>query len=254
MTPVITQPNHRAPLDACASPAARLAPLPMAPASFSRQFGARLVSERRRCRRPLWVLASRSKGTFTIRDLRDAEAGLLPLESDTVARLASLYELRLTDVLSSTPDGLEIREGAVSADGVEVAFRPDDPRSLVDAYFRLVRRMRDIDDDRIAVPVRSDDLRSIVEHLRDRHPPRDDRATSEVLEQVLAMAVTESRVVVGAIFAGAVALELVDCWTGDADTPRDIGRTHVDRSSTDRSSTDLQGVLKNPSDGAAGLK
>jgi len=130
--------------------------------------------------------------------------------------------------MTATSRNLEIRGGAVSAGGMEVAFRPDDPRSLVDAHFRLVPRLRDIDDEQIAVPVRSGDLHSIVDHLRRRHSSHNDRATGDLIERVLEMATMETRVVVGAIFAGAVALELAACWTDGPDAPLALTPAHVE--------------------------
>ncbi|MFN8023847.1 MAG: hypothetical protein U0Q03_20110 [Acidimicrobiales bacterium] len=173
----------------------------MATGTFPRHLGARLLSERRAARRPLWVLASRSQGRFTIRDLRDAEAGLLPLEPDTVVALGQLYGVQLGSVLPPTGRGLDVREGEIAAGGVTVEFVPGDGRSMVAAYFRLVRTLRAIEHD-APVGVRHDDLVEMVHHLTvSQH-------RSSVLERVLAMANAEGRVVVASLLASTEALGL----------------------------------------------
>lgn len=137
----------------------------MAPAEFARRFGARLVTERRLARRPLWVVATRSSGEMTIRDLRDAEAGLLPLDAATVLTLASLYGIPVREVLGTTRRGLAIGDGVVSLTGVSVPFRAGDAASLVEAFFRLIRTVRAVDDDRAAVAARAGDLEHLADHL-----------------------------------------------------------------------------------------
>ncbi len=162
--------------------------LEVASGPFGRHLGARLVAERRRSRRPLWVMASRSRGDFTVRDLRDAEAGLLPLDPDAVLRLAELY-------------GIELR-----------AALPPTQRGLIEAYFRLVRTLRSIDaTGEVPAPLiaRHDDLVEMVAHASrriDRSPAGVDRE-SEALQRVLMMAGAEGRVVVSSLLAGVAALE-----------------------------------------------
>ena len=119
-------------------PASR--PTSVATGTFPRHFGARLLSERRAARRPLWVLASRSQGRFTIRDLRDVEAGLLPLDPDTVVALGDLYGVRIGSVLPPTARGLDVHDGTMSAGGVTVVFDPDDARSSVERAQRRLAR------------------------------------------------------------------------------------------------------------------
>jgi hypothetical protein len=50
--------------------------------------GEQLASVRAASRRPLCYVARKSQGRFTTATLRDAEAGLLPLDAVTVADLA----------------------------------------------------------------------------------------------------------------------------------------------------------------------
>jgi hypothetical protein len=186
--------------------------LEVASGPFGRHLGARLVAERRRSRRPLWVMASRSRGDFTVRDLRDAEAGLLPLDPDAVLRLAELYGIELRAALPPTQRGLEIGPGTMTAGGVTVVFRDGDSRSMIEAYFRLVRTLRSIDaTGEVPAPLiaRHDDLVEMVAHASrriDRSPAGVDRE-SEALQRVLMMAGAEGRVVVSSLLAGVAALE-----------------------------------------------
>ncbi len=175
---------------------------------FPRHFGARLVAERRRSRRPLWVVATRSRGEFTLRDLRDVEAGLLPLDAATVVRLADLYGMAVREALPPMARGLEICEGSLHAGGVSMGYRPGDTRSMVDAYFRLARTLRSIDDESAPVPIRHGDLVAMVEHLRGDDP------AARYLQSVLVMATAERRVVVGSLVAGAAALDLAGVTEG----------------------------------------
>ena len=174
----------------------------MASPMFVRHLAARLVSERRRARRPLWMMATRSKGRFTTRDLRDAEAGILPLDADTVTALAEVYGVPLDDLLPTTRRGLDIRaEGLISDGGVTLSFTPGDSRSLVGAYFRLARTLRDMDD-QATLPLRRADVEAIDAFLRQSCPP------SDILAPILAMVDAERKVMVASIVAGAAAIGL----------------------------------------------
>ena len=174
----------------------------MASPMFVRHLAARLVSERRRARRPLWLVANRSKGRFTTRDLRDAEAGVLALDADTVTALADVYGVAIDDLLPSTRRGLDIRaDGLISAGGVTMSFTPGDTRSLVSAYFTLARTLRDIDEQTI-LPLRRDDVVAIDAFLRQSCPP------SDLLAPILAMVDAERKVMVASIVAGAAAIGL----------------------------------------------
>ncbi|MEZ5222725.1 MAG: hypothetical protein R2743_14615 [Ilumatobacteraceae bacterium] len=176
----------------------------IATGSFGRHFGARLQAERRATRRPLWVVATRSEGEFTVRDLRDAEAGLLPLDADTVARLGRLYDIPIRNALPPTERGLVIGAGSMSAGGVTTVFREGDASSMVDAYFHLVHLLRVVDEERTAVGFRQDDLDALVAHLqggRQRHRPG-----TSTLEQVVTLAAAQGRVVVGSLLASVEAL------------------------------------------------
>lgn len=169
---------------------------------FVRHLAGRLVTARRSTRRPLWLLARRSRGRFSARDLRDAESGALTLDAETVSDLAALYGLDLGSVLPDTRGGLEIRpSGLISAGGVTMSFEPGDPASLVDAYFRLTRALRSADDE-TTIPLRRDDVQAIAHFLQHTGSP------SRYLESVLAVSIAERRVLVGSLVAGAASIGL----------------------------------------------
>lgn len=169
---------------------------------FVRQLSAALIVARRRRRLPVWLLACRSRGRFTAVDLRAAETGHLTLRPDTIADLAALYRLDVTEILPGTRSGLAIRaDGLISSGGITATFTPGDSASLVTAYFELTRRLRHLDDE-TTLPLRRDDLRCIAQFLQSSGAP------SKYLEAVLAASLAERRVVAGSLIAGAVSIGL----------------------------------------------
>lgn len=175
---------------------------------FVRQFGLRLRDQRRRARRPLFWVSSRSRGRFTTKELRDAEVGLLPLDAARVGELAELYRIDLASVLPTTRQGLTIRPGLVTAGGVTVPFDADDGGSLVAAYFRLTRTLRAVDDD-APVRLRRADVAAVAGYLGEHIAP-DDASLQRSLDQVLAMAEGERLVMVTSLKAGAASIGLID--------------------------------------------
>ncbi|MEX0846926.1 MAG: hypothetical protein WD023_04030 [Ilumatobacteraceae bacterium] len=175
---------------------------------FVRQFASRLRAERRRARRPLFWLASRSAGRFTTNELRDAEAGMLPLDAARVGDLAGLYRIDLATVLPATRRGLTIRPGLLTAGGVTVPFDPDDAGSLVAAYFRLTRTLRALDDD-APLQLRRSDVVAIAGYL-DEHSTPTDAGLQHALTHVLAVAEGDRVVMVASLRAGAASIGLVD--------------------------------------------
>jgi hypothetical protein len=169
---------------------------------FVRQLAAALAAARHRRHLPVWWMARSSKGRFTRRELQRAEAGRLLLRPDTVADLARLYGVDVSDVLPEARPGLDIRaDGVLRSGGAMTTFTPGDSASLVTAYFRLTRQLRQLDD-RDTMPLRQDDLRCIAQFLEQSAAP------SKYLEAVLAASMAERRVVAGSLIAGAVTLGL----------------------------------------------
>ncbi len=171
---------------------------------FVRQVGARLKQARRVTRRPLWHLARASRGAFSASMLRDAEAGLLPLDAGTVADLAALYGVDVTVFLPSREEGLQIDpEGCISAGGRSVPFEPGDSVALIAAYFTLVRGLRDVSEHH-PIPLRKTDVSIIAEYLGEQGE------RSQLLEAMVAVADAQRRVTVSSLLVGAASAGLID--------------------------------------------
>lgn len=169
---------------------------------FVRQLAAELMVARRRRHLPVWWLARTSGGRFTRRQLHAAETGQLLLKADKVAELAALYRVDISTLMPTGRGGLEIRaDGIISSGGTSVSFTPGDAESLITAYFRLTRQLRQLDDV-VTMPLRSDDLRVIAQFLERSGTP------STYLEAVLAASLAERRVLAGSLVAGAVSIGL----------------------------------------------
>lgn len=182
---------------------------------FVRQLAAELMVARRRSHRPIWWVARSSGGRFTSRQLRDAEAGRLVIGPDTVAQLAQLYGIDLDGLLPTTRGGLDIRsDGLISSGGVSVPFTPGDDASLITAYFRLTRELRQMDD-ASTLTLRRDDLRTIAQFLERSGTP------SRYLEAVLAASIAERRMLAGSLVAGAVSIGLTPARGTDEATQVD---------------------------------
>lgn len=175
---------------------------------FVREFASRLRDARRRTRRPTFWLASRSGGRFTANELRDAEAGLLPLDAARVGDLADLYRIDLTSILPTTRRGLTIRPGLLTAGGVTVPFDDGDAGSLVAAYFRLTRTLRAVEEEQ-PVRLRRADVAAIASYLSEQASPDDERV-QQSLQDVLAMAEGDRLVMVASLKAGAACIGLID--------------------------------------------
>jgi hypothetical protein len=131
---------------------------------FVRAMAAQLRSARGR--RPVVLLVRRSRGRFRRRDLRDAEAGLLPLDLDTVTALAATYGITVDGLLPSRRSRLLVRpEGLICAGGRTVPFEAGDAGSLVASFIRLLQVVRD--DDGGEVTPRDDDVRTVASFLDD---------------------------------------------------------------------------------------
>lgn len=177
---------------------------------FVRKVGEQLRSARRASRRPLWHLARSSGGRFRASQLRDAEAGLLPLDAATVAELAALYGIDVTTFLPSRDEGLTIDpSGTVSASDRTVPFEPGDPISLVAAYFTLVRELRSVSDNH-QITLRKSDVSVIAEYLGEQGE------RSALLEAMVAVAEAQRRVTVSSLLVGAASAGLIELPTESA--------------------------------------
>ena len=127
---------------------------------FVRALGERLTHGRGRL--PLALLAVRSRGHFSRRNLREAELGLLPLDLAVVTALAATYRVDISELLPSSRSRLVIRpQGLLAADGRTVFFEAADPNSIVASFVRLVLMVRGDDEP----GPRQGDVRTMAEFM-----------------------------------------------------------------------------------------
>jgi hypothetical protein len=177
---------------------------------FVRRVGDRLREIRVATRRPLWYVARKSDGRFNTATLRDAEAGLLPLDAATVADLAATYGVPVTELLPNRDDGVTIEpEGLISAGGRSVHFDPSDPTSVVAAYFTLVRMLRSMAENE-PLTLRKADV-SVIAQFLGEHSER-----SQLLEALVAVADAQRKVTVSSLLVGAASAGLIELPTTSA--------------------------------------
>ncbi len=106
--------------------------------------------------------------------LRAVERGSYPLEPMLVSELASRYGAELDDLLPRREPILLLATGTVATGGMDEAFDPGDVDSLLNAYLRLIRRLRGANEDQ-AITLRCDDLIDIADQLERPRPEIVDR-------------------------------------------------------------------------------
>jgi hypothetical protein len=186
---------------------------------FVRRVGDRLREVRVSNRRPLWYVARKSGGRFSTATLRDAEAGLLPLDAATVADLAAAYGVDVTHLLPNRSEGVVIDPaGTISAAGRSVPFDPSDPTSVVASYFTLVRTLRSLSESE-PLTLRKNDV-SVIAQFLGEHSER-----SQLLEALVAVADAQRKVTVSSLLVGAASAGLIDLPTTSA-----VHRTAVEHS------------------------
>jgi hypothetical protein len=170
----------------------------------------------------LGAMARRSNGHFTRRQLRQFEAADGALDAVTVSALANLYGIDIESILAERTDiAIDPGGSTISAGGVHATFDADDPRSLLETYLRLVRRLRDQERDEI-VELRREDIEGLAEHL--------DEPGESVVQQLgtlMGATRTQRRAMAGMFIAGAliitVAVPSVAAVTGgDSPTAFDV--------------------------------
>lgn len=110
------------------------------PGAFATRLANLLRHERERAGLRTGTMARRSGGRFSAAELRRFEAG----EGD-LQRAAEVAELYGADLESILPERLPLEVdpgGTIATAGVSEPFGPDDDTSLLLAYLRLVRRLR----------------------------------------------------------------------------------------------------------------
>lgn len=97
----------------------------------------------RRGRRPRRLLASRSGGVFSSRQLRAFERGAEVPDDTLLLALARVYGFGPQELYPArTPLEVDLDGGTVAAAGVTRRFDPDDRTGLLVAYLELVRELR----------------------------------------------------------------------------------------------------------------
>ncbi len=197
---------------------------------FARRFGTLIRERRLATGDSIRSIARGSAGELTVRQLRDIEDALVPLDHGLVSLVASCYG---ADLAAIVPGRLSI---AVSDDGVirsgpaERRFPPGDEAALLTAYLALVRSMRRESDTTIVL--RRDDIDVLAEFMR--------QPGSVVVERLLAVMGTSrtQRSAVLALFAtGVMVIGLASSVAaGGADaTTTAVTRATVESLATDRS-------------------
>jgi hypothetical protein len=114
----------------------------LASVAFARRLANLLTVSREQSGLSRRVLARRSGGRFTARDLKAAEEAKRVYGPTTIGELAVLYEVDLSVLL---PERLPLTidpAGIVGTGGIEIRFDPADPDGMLSAYLRLVRALR----------------------------------------------------------------------------------------------------------------
>lgn len=138
---------------------------------FAGRFGSFLREVRRARKLRLRHLRG---GEFSSGDLRAVERGVYPLDPMVVSELAGRYGAELGDLLPAREPVLVMATGTISTGGFEEAFDPGDVDALLEAYLRLIRRLRGADSDG-AVALRREDLIDIADQVERPRPEIVDR-------------------------------------------------------------------------------
>jgi hypothetical protein len=180
--------------------------------AFAVRLGLLLTACRERSGVRRGVLASASHGTFTSRELRQFEHGMGRIDGQTAGALALLYGADLGEILPhrlpltigwSETSAASVPLPVVSTCGVSLTADSNDHDDVLDAYLRLVRRLRGVS----AAPVaelRRADIAALADHL--------DITPDEVIDRLGAlMGAThgQRRAMLSMFVAGAMVIGLV---------------------------------------------
>lgn len=127
---------------------------------FAARIGAYLKQARRARRLRIRQLATRELPASL---LRSVEKGTHPLTPLLVAEVAARYGTDLARVLPPRDRLVLLATGTICAGGLEEVFDPGDLDSVLDAYLRLVARLRGSDG--AVTTLRRDDLIDIADQV-----------------------------------------------------------------------------------------
>jgi sortase (surface protein transpeptidase) len=130
---------------------------------FAVRFGRLLTTTRRRSKSSITKLAASKLVRFDASQLRQFEQGVSTIDESIVEALCLLYSADLGRVL---PQRLPVMISGrcLSCAGTSVRFSTDDPTSLMVAYLRLIRRLRN-QKQTPAVALRRDDVLVLARYL-----------------------------------------------------------------------------------------
>ena len=119
----------------------------------------------RRGRRPRHLLASRSRGALSSRQLRAFERGAEVPDDTLLLALARVYGFETDELYPvRTPLEVDLDEGVVAAAAVTRRFDPDDRTALLVAYLELIRELRG-EPHALTLSLRRDDIEILATSL-----------------------------------------------------------------------------------------
>jgi LPXTG-site transpeptidase (sortase) family protein len=130
---------------------------------FAEHLGKLLTTTRRTERRSIRDMAAEPDAPFSATRLRQLERGSLRLDEDLIDAACQVYGADLGAILPNRKP-LSIKGGVIKAGGVRIDFVAGDPTSLLTAYLRLIRAMRD-QKKTPAIALRRDDIEELARSL-----------------------------------------------------------------------------------------
>ncbi len=130
---------------------------------FAVRFGRLLTATRRRSKHTMKDVAASSLGAFDTSRLSQLEHGSTTVDESIVEALCLLYSADLGQILPVRLP-VAIADGRVTGAGMSIEFSPGDSTSLMVAYLRLIRRMRN-QKKAPAIVLRRDDILVIARYL-----------------------------------------------------------------------------------------
>jgi len=146
-------------------------PIDVTSSSFAARFGQYLNEVRRERGMRIRHLSDRALPGATLRAI---EKGTEPLTPMLVAQLSARYGADLAEVFPTREPVVLLATGTLSAGGADESFIAGDVDSILEAYLRLVKRLRGDHTDH-AITLRREDLIDIADQLGRPRPEIVDR-------------------------------------------------------------------------------
>jgi hypothetical protein len=182
-------------------------PIDIESPAFAVRLGDLLTMTRRNRGRSLRTMAAESDGRFDKVQLKLFERGGVPLHEALIDEICRLYNADL-GIIVPTRQPVVINGGFVSAGGVTVAFIPNDAKSLLSSYLRLIRAMRQ-QRRTPAIMLRRDDIEQLAAHLHESPTAVLDRLTLLMGSTAAQRTAMASMFATGAIVIGLAAATVV---------------------------------------------